>query len=313
MANEFEQVSDLRLIKSELIISEGWISWMSVTGVWASWLLLTWFWNELPWWLLLPCGAFTLALYGSLQHEALHELMSVRRWMNHLFVYPPLNLWLPYPVYRASHLAHHRGLHHLTDPYRDPESYYVPAEQWASLSAWWRQILVFNHTLFGRLTIGPFLIVSQFLYHEAKALLAGDRRNLVSWLCHVPMVVLILFWVTTVCTIPAWQYLLLCVLPGTSLGLVRSYCEHIAHETPEERTALVEAGPLMSFLFLNNNLHYVHHKRPDLPWYAIPRYYRQHRALLRQENGHYVYDGGYLEVFRRFLFTPFDLPKHPFM
>ncbi len=313
MENVVQPEPSSRLIKTELIRSEGWVTWVSLAAVWCSWLALTWFATAIPWWLLLPAAAFTLALYGSLQHEALHELMSTRRWLNHVPVFPPLSLWLPYPVYRASHLAHHRKLHHLTDPYRDPESYYVPAERWATLPAWWRRVLVFNQTLFGRLTIGPFLIVAQFFWHEARALLAGDRRNLWAWACHVPAVVLVLAWVTLVCGLPAWQYLLLFVLPGTSLSLVRSYCEHIAHETPEERTALVEAGPLMSFLFLNNNLHYVHHKRPDLPWYAIPRYYRQHRSLLRRENGHYVYDGGYLEVFRRFLFTPFDLPSHPFM
>jgi fatty acid desaturase len=313
MASGLRKKFDSRLIKSELIISEGWMSWASVAGAWASWLALTWFCTALPWWLVLPLAAFTMALYGSLQHEALHELMSTRRWVNHVFVYPPLSLWLPYPVYRASHLAHHRKLHHLTDPYRDPESYYIPAEKWATLPPWWRTVLTFHHTLAGRLLIGPFLNVGQFFFHEGRALWNGDRRNLLAWLAHPPSVVLVLVWVVGVCQIPFWQYVLLFALPGTSLSLVRSYCEHIAHETPEERTALVEAGPLMSFLFLNNNLHYVHHKRPDLPWYAIPRYYRQNRALLRQENGHYVYDGGYLEVFRRFLFTPFDLPKHPFM
>lgn len=313
MSTLFEPEYASTLIKSELILTKGWISWASLAGAWSAWLALTWFFGEIPWWIMLPCGAFTLALYGSLQHEALHELMSTRRWLNHVFVYPPLHLWLPYPVYRAAHLAHHRKLHHLTDPHRDPESYYVPAEQWAVMPSWWRQILVFNQTLSGRLIIGPFLTVGQFLLHEGKALWAGDRRHLVHWLCHLPMVALVLVWVIGVCDIPFWQYLALFVLPGTSLGLVRSYCEHIARETPEERTALVEAGPVMSFLFLNNNLHYVHHKRPDLPWYAIPRYYREHRTLLRQENGHYVYDGGYLEIFRRFLFTPFDLPRHPFM
>ena len=313
MAEFFRQESAQRLIKSELILSEGWVSWVSLAAVWASWLLLTWFSASIPWWLLLPAGAFTMALYGSMQHEALHELMSTRRWLNHVLIFPPLQLWLPYLVYRASHLAHHKKLHHLTDPYRDPESYYVPTEKWASMPAWWRKLLVFNQTLFGRLTVGPFLTVSQFLWYEGKALLAGERRNLIPWLIHVPMVALVLVWVLGICAMPFSHYFFLFVLPGTSLSLIRSYCEHIAHETPEERTALVEAGPLMSFLFLNNNLHYVHHKRPDLPWYAIPRYYRQHRTLLRQENGHYCFDGGYREVFRRFFLTPFDLPNHPFM
>ena len=162
MARYFRRSSPERLIKSELISSEGWVSWASVAGVWTSWLLLTWYGERIAWWLLLPPAAFTMALYGSLQHEALHELMARRRWLNHVFVFPPLQLWVPYLVYRASHLAHHKKLHHLTDPYRDPESYYVPAERWALMPDWWRRVLIFNQTMLGRLAVGPFLTVSQF-------------------------------------------------------------------------------------------------------------------------------------------------------
>ena len=35
----------------------------------------------------------------------------------------PLSLWLPYSIYRSTHLAHHRD-ENLTDPLEDPESYY---------------------------------------------------------------------------------------------------------------------------------------------------------------------------------------------
>ena len=81
---------------------------------------------------------------------------------------------------------------------------------------------------------------------------------------------------------------------------------------PEERSAVVEAGRLWSLLFLNNNLHYAHHKRPDLPWHALPAYYRAHRDQLLRENGGLLYRGGYLEICRRFLLRPIDSPAHPF-
>ena len=305
-------ISPVRWIRSELIAQKGWITWGVAGGTWLAWLALTWYHASLPAWFIVPAAAYTLALYGSLQHEALHELVASRRWVNHVMVSAPLNLWLPYPIYRASHLAHHGRYALLTDPHRDPESYYVSGERWPHLPRWWQLVLTFNQTLLGRLLIGPFLIVGQFLFHEAKALVQGDRRNLRTWLVHVPAVGLVMAWVTLACGMPAWQYVVMFAWPATALSLVRSFCEHIAHETPEERTALVEAGPVMSLLFLNNNLHYVHHKRPDLPWYAIPDYYRINRGKLRVENGGYVYDGGYLEIARRFLLTPFDSPCHPF-
>jgi fatty acid desaturase len=145
----------------------------------------------------------------------------------------------------------------------------------------------------------------------ARALAAGDRRHVRVWLWHLPAVALVLVWVVGVCGIPLWAYLALFVLPGASLTLVRSFAEHKAAQTPFERSAVVEAGRFFSLLFLNNNLHHVHHKRPDLPWHALPAYYRDHQRELLAENGGLRYRGGYLEVMRRFWRRPIDEPVHP--
>jgi fatty acid desaturase len=91
---------------------------------------------------------------------------------------------------------------------------------------------------------------------------------------------------------------------------VRSFAEHKAANTPLERTAIVETGAPMALLFLNNNLHFAHHKRPDLPWHALPAYYRAHRDQLLDENGGLRY-GGYREILRRYLLRPVDAPAHP--
>jgi fatty acid desaturase len=232
------------------------------------------------------------------------------RWLNDLPALPPLNLWLPFPLYRAAHRAHH-NFEILTEPWRDPESFYVDQATWRRLRPPLRLLLRAYNTLLGRLILGPFLVIGQFFWAEGRALARGDRASLRAWLWHAPAVALVLLWVMGACGIPLWQYLLLAVLPGTSLTLVRSFAEHKAAGTPLERTAVIEAGPLFSLLFLNNNLHYAHHERPDLPWHTLPAYYRANRARLLRENGGLLYRG-YRELLARFLLRPVDTPAHPY-
>jgi fatty acid desaturase len=287
-----------------------WQSGIVVALVYGLWLALTWFHGSIPLPLLALLGGWAVAWHGSLQHEATHGLLARNRRLNDALAAPPLSLWLPFPLYRQSHLAHH-DTRTLTLPWRDPESYYVDEATWARLPGAVRWLLLFHNTLLGRLTVGPFLVVGQFLWAEAKALRDGDSASRRAWLWHVPAVVLVLVWVTGVCGMPVWRYLLCFVLPGTSLTLLRSFAEHKALRTPEERTAIIEAGPLMSLLYLNNNLHWAHHRRPSLPWYALPAYYHHRRRRLLTENGGLLYRG-YSEIAARFFLSPVDQPRHPF-
>jgi len=281
---------------------------MSIYIIWA---LVTWFHIWIPLWLLLPIGAILIAWHGSFQHEAVHDHFSNKRWLNDLVAYLPLALWLPFPIYRTSHRAHH-NFKILTDPWRDPESFYVDQASWAWLPAIIKRVLIWHHTLPGRLLLGPFLVIGQFLIGEVRAICGGDRRHLTIWLLHIPGVILVLGWLITVADMSIWVYLGCFVLPGLSLTLVRSFAEHKAAGTPMERTAIVEAGPFFSLLFLNNNLHFAHHRRPDLPWQALLGYYRSHRKELLEDNGGLLYAGGYREIARRFAFRPIDHPEHPY-
>ena len=86
----------------------------------SGWGLLTWHYAALPWWLVLPLGGYLLAWHGSLQHEAVHGQLAPWRWLNDAIALPPLGLWLPFPIYRATHRAHH-DFAILTEPWRDPE------------------------------------------------------------------------------------------------------------------------------------------------------------------------------------------------
>ena len=105
-------------------------------------------------------------------------------------------------------------------------------------------------------------------------------------------------------------YLFAIVYPGTAILLIRSFAEHRATDDVDERTAIVENAPLLGPLFLYNNLHAAHHAEPMMPWYDIPKWYRDNRERLIRENGGLLYNG-YLDVARRFFLKPHDKPEHP--
>ncbi|MGI9490825.1 MAG: fatty acid desaturase, partial [Geminicoccaceae bacterium] len=207
----------------------------------------------------------------------------------------------------------HHHFEQLTDPYRDPESYYIDQQSWVTLPAIIQRLMIWHHTLLGRMILGPFLAIGQFLRSEVRALVRGDHQNLNAWLWHIPGVALVLLWVVGVCGMSIWGYVLMFVIPGTSLTLVRSFAEHKAANSAYERTAIVEAGRFFSLLYLNNNLHFAHHRRPDLPWQALPDYYRSHRRDLLKENGGLCYQQGYWEIAKRFFLKPVDQTAHPFI
>jgi fatty acid desaturase len=271
---------------------------------------ITWFHVTLPVWALAMGGGFLVALHGSLQHEAIHGHPTPWHRVNRALVFPSLWLWVPYELYRGSHLAHHRD-ERLTDPIDDPESFYLEPEAWRGLNAPARALYVAHNTLVGRLLIGPWLCVYRLARAELPRLLQGRRDSVTAWSIHVLSVALVLAWVLGVAGMPLWLYLLTFVYPGIALTLLRSFAEHRAHPAVERRTAIVEAGPLLSLLFLNNNLHAVHHAQPGLPWHAIPASYRASRRSVLRNNGGYLFAGGYGELFRRYAFRPKEPPAHP--
>lgn len=285
-------------------------TWIVMTMVYGGWLLATWFYDVLPWWMVVPAGGWLIAWHGSFQHEAVHGHPTGNECLNTTLAFPPLGLWLPYPLYRDSHRAHHRT-EALTDPLSDPESFYVPGARWWRFGALRRAMLTLNNTVAGRLLAGPWIVAARFLGQELRRLLSGDRRHARIWLVHILSCGLVLLWVSAICGIPVPEYVLGFVWPGVSLTLLRSFAEHRPAPDQGRRTAIVEAGPVLSLLYLNNNLHGAHHERPGLPWYALPSFYRAERQAILYRNGGFRFSGGYSEVLRRYAFRPKDRPVHP--
>ncbi len=288
-----------------------WPTLAVAAGTYGAFALLTWFYHALPWWLVLPLGGYVVCLHGSLQHEAAHGYPFRRRWLNGLLVGPSLWLWLPYGEYRWTHLRHHRD-EWLTHPAEDPESYYVARARWQAMGAVHRGLRRAMNTLAGRLLLWPAYVVAWVLRNAARRILAGDRDYRRWWALHVPAVAVVVAWVVWACAIPLWAYVLLFAYPGLSLTLLRSFAEHRAAEAVGMRTAIIEAGPVMSLVYLNNNLHAVHHADPSSPWHRRPALYRQRRNEVLAGNGGYWF-AGYGEILRRYLLTPREPVAHPFV
>ena len=277
--------------------------------IYSAWIALIWFNAVLPWWVIMPVGAYLIAWQFSLQHEAIHSFRGVPDWLRFAVVFPPLGLWFPYPLYRKSHSIHHRD-QYLTVPGEDTETYYALQADWVRMGPFQRNLLVFNQTLLGRLTIGPLLRLYKLATREIGRVRRGDDSHLPHWAVHAVAVGVLFYFISGICKMPWWQYILLVAYPGMSLGLLRAFIEHRFGDLPQHRTASVESNHFFGILFFYNNLHVAHHLKPTMAWYEIPRYYRQNRADLLARNQDYLFSG-YGEIARKYFIRPVFHPQHP--
>ena len=242
------------------------------------------------------------AWYGSLQHEVIHGHPTPWANLNTAFAVVPLGLVMPFATYRDIHLAHHRSPE-LTDPILDPESFHVDAETWARCGSLRRSVLRFLRTLSGRMILGPLLAAVLCwgrLVKEARTAV-GARRLLV----HLVAVGIILAIVVAAGMSP-WVFVVGAAWGGGALTMLRSFAEH-RWTTSGTRSAVIQAGPGMALLFLNNNLHHTHHARPAEPWFRLPAVHRQLDSDQEAAAGAGLYRG-YTDIARRYLWRPFDAP-----
>lgn len=258
----------------------------------------------IPWWASVPALALLGGLHFSLQHEAIHGHPTVWPRVNTALVGVPLALWCPYPLYRDSHLAHHAS--DLTMPGIDPESYYVSASDWDRAGPLRRTALRLNHTLAGRLLLGPWLVLASAGRDAGGALRTARGRRI--WGVHMALAGLTVGLAVGVAGLPWWEYLFGLVWGGTAVTLLRSFAEHRA--VTGSRSAVIVSNRFVALIFLNNNLHHTHHTRPDVPWYRLPELHLRLGSddAARAGAGWYR---GYGEIARRYLVRPFDTLIHP--
>lgn len=250
-----------------------------------------------------------IAQFSSLQHEILHGHPFRSRRLNEALAFPALTLTVPFGRFRDTHLAHHHDPI-LTDPYDDPESNYLDPVVWDRVPRWIKPLYRFNNTLIGRITLGPILGNILWLASEWKLLRNGAPGVRRDWTLHAFGLVPVALWLSSA-AMPWWGYLVAAWI-GHALLKIRTYLEHRAHETARARTVVIEDRGPLALLFLNNNLHVVHHMHPAVPWYRLPALYAANRDHYLRRNDGYIYRS-YADIFRAHLFSAKDPVPHPLM
>jgi len=274
-------------------------------GVWLAAGLLLW-----PSYPVAALAVLTLAvaLQSSLVHEVLHGHPTRNALVNEAFVFLPVGLVWPFRRFKTLHLRHHAD-ERLTDPFDDPESYYRALWQHEELPAAMKFLLRLNNTMAGRFVLGPWLATIGFVIDDFRQMLAGDRAVRKAWLLHAAGLAVVVPLIVWGFGMPLWLYVLVPMWLGQSLIAIRTFAEHQWSEHPGGRTIIVERSPL-AFLFLNNNLHFVHHAKPAVAWYKLPRLFREDRETWLKANNGYVYPN-YLALVKAYAFKAKEPVVHP--
>jgi fatty acid desaturase len=252
--------------------------------------------------------AVVLALQSSLMHEVSHGHPTRSARLNEVLVGLPIGLVWPFRRFKSIHLSHHAD-ERLTDPFDDPESYYRALWQHEALPRAMQVVLSVNNTMLGRMLLNPWLGSIGFVVSDARAIMAGDRAIARAWLLHAAGLAIVLPVIHFAFAMPVWLYVLVPVWLGQAIISVRTYAEHQWSERPDGRTIIVERSPL-ALLFLNNNLHLVHHKMPNVAWYRLPALFAERREEWLRMNGGYVFPN-YLALFAVYALRAKEPVVHP--
>lgn len=287
------------------------IEWPTVAVAVAIWTLLIGAFvthTAVPWWITVPVLAVGSGWFASLQHEVAHGHPTPWKAVNILLAGPPIGFVYPLARFTDLHLAHHLEPALLTEPGIDNESRYCSPEEWARAGSLKRLALRIERTLVGHLTVGAIRNSLDYMYTDLRATRHDARLRLI-WARHLVGVAFVLA-VVLLTGFPLVQYLVGVVYGRVFFTGLRTFAEHRA-VVDGTRCAVVRAGPAMSIIFLNNNLHHTHHTLPGAAWYRLPRLSEELGSDELARRGAGLYTGGYLELARRYAVRPFCQPVHP--
>jgi len=154
-----------------------WPTWLLIIFVYASWFLLLQYYHLIGPIFAVPLLIVTCALYGSMCHELIHGHPTRITTLNTLLASIPLTLFLPFPIYRESHLQHHHD-ENITLPGKDPESYYVSASEYQLKSRPGKMFAWINMTIAGRLLFNPLIEILGLAKLAFEAIKSVDSNAL---------------------------------------------------------------------------------------------------------------------------------------
>ena len=282
-----------------------WRTLLVVVAVYALTALTVIRYETLTPWLAVPFLAVLGAWHLSMQHEVLHGHPFKNQFLNDAIGSIPVTLWIPYLAFKKDHLEHH--VSDLTNPALDNESYYVSQEQWDKAGKIRRAAWTANRTILFRMFVWTIVSTITYVLSVLKRAVRGEQGDRLAVALHAVGVAFVVYLVS-LSSMPLWVFALGTVYGGRILNAIRPFPEHKYQSGVETRTAMIMAGPFMSLLMLNNNLHIAHHDEPWVPWYRYSNLMDRVNAVQRAREAGVLYEGGYAEVFRRFSFTPVDSP-----
>jgi fatty acid desaturase len=197
-------------------------------------------------------------------HETTHSIGHRKRWKNELMLMFCWPIFLGNPkMFRRLHIAHHARTNH---GQMDPDHFT------ASPHLWLRVLKSFGLILY---------------YH----VYAFRHFRTLRWRAHITASIalpLLLLYLAIVSPF-TWSILLGWVLPAfVGIGLLAyantAWPHHPAEETSKFKNTKNSYVPwALQVLMLNQNLHLVHHLKPNLPWYQYPEYWREHQEEILKE------------------------------
>jgi len=283
-------------------------TWLLMVTVYGGWFGVVFFWQELGSWAATPLLILFTTWYMSLQHELIHGHPTRHAWLNQLFGILPLAVWYPYGLYRDSHLRHHRN-DHLTLPEDDPEGYYFTRARWERFPVWCIAVIKLRNTLPGRMIIGPLLDIGATMKGALLSVARGETKTILMWLIHAVLLAGLFHWMSQRGLSPLY-FVLAVSYPALSLTKLRSFFEHRAHDAPQARSTLNQAGLGWRLLFLNLNYHLVHHDLPGLPWFGLRKVYLAEREAYIQRSEGFLVEG-YAQWFSDHALNPLAVEVHP--
>jgi len=291
----FKSPGDWRTLVIAVLVYDGWLATVFLHKQmpwWATFALLTWF------------GAWHL----SLQHELVHGHPFRNSKLNAALASLSLTMWVPFLSFKRDHISHHNTT--LTHPELDTESYYSMPERWQHSGRFLRSIYWANRTIAFRLTIWSVFSTVQYFFADAWRAIRNVDNARSAWALHIPALIAVTYIVNNLAGMSMIEYVIGGVFASHSLNMMRSFAEHKTLGDESTRTAIIDAGRVMSLLMLNNNLHIAHHDEPSAPWYKVPEVAERLNAFERAQKIDALYKGGYGELLRRFTFKPYDQPVY---
>lgn len=230
----------------------------------------------MPLWAGCLLNAAILYVLAHINHEAIHRNISGGnprlRWLNEAIgQYGSIWFFLPFPAFKAVHLAHHRA----------PNDKTTDGDMWVAKENPFAVFVRCSTILWGY-ELQLWRMIREGMLKRGQAISIYGQRALV-----------IAAWVTLTALGYGVETFFLWVLPALIvmpvLAMFFAYIVHRPHhETDPYRSSNVILArgvlqPLVTAVFVFQNYHLVHHLNPRVPFYGYGEYFRARRAELESK------------------------------